>query len=66
MRKVPDFSRRCRFGSRCRGPGLGPVFPCHRRAMPYGYNNNYGQVRRLQVRINQIQRQIDRWTAVTS
>jgi len=26
----------------------------------YGYNNNYGQVRRLQVRINQIQRQIER------
>jgi TolA-binding protein len=24
----------------------------------YGYNNNYGQVRNLQVRINQIQRQI--------
>lgn len=24
----------------------------------YGYQNNYGQVRRLQVRINQIQRQI--------
>jgi len=26
----------------------------------YGYNNNYGQVRRLQVRIDQIQRQIHR------
>ena len=26
----------------------------------YGYNNNYGQVRRLQVRIDQIQRQINR------
>jgi hypothetical protein len=26
----------------------------------YGYNNNYGQVRVLQVRINQIQRQIER------
>jgi TolA-binding protein len=26
----------------------------------YGYNNNYGQVRSLQVRINQIQRQIAR------
>jgi cell division protein FtsB len=26
----------------------------------YGYNNNYGQVRSLQVRINQIQRQIER------
>ena len=25
----------------------------------YGYNNNYGQVRNLQVRINQIQRRID-------
>lgn len=25
----------------------------------YGYNNNYGQVRSLQVRINQIQRQIE-------
>ena len=26
----------------------------------YGYNNNYGQVRSLQVRINQIQHQIER------
>lgn len=26
----------------------------------YGYHDNYGQVRRLQVRINQIQRQIER------
>ena len=26
----------------------------------YGYNNNYGQVRALQVRINQLQRQIER------
>ncbi len=26
----------------------------------YGYHNNYGQVRRLQVRINHIQRQIER------
>jgi len=26
----------------------------------YGYNNNYGQVRRLQVRIDRIQRQIER------
>jgi hypothetical protein len=26
----------------------------------YGYNHNYGQVRALQVRLNQIERQIDR------
>jgi TolA-binding protein len=39
-------------------PASAQYFPAP-QGNAYGYNNNYGQVRRLQVRINQIQRQID-------
>ena len=38
-------------------PAAAQYFP-QPQGNAYGYNNNYGQVRRLQVRIDQIQRQI--------
>ena len=38
-------------------PASAQYFPAP-QGNAYGYNNNYGQVRRLQARIDQIQRQI--------
>ena len=40
-------------------PASAQYFPAP-QGYAYGYQNNYGQVRRLQVRIDQIQRQINR------
>jgi hypothetical protein len=40
-------------------PASAQYFPGQPQGNAYGYNNNYGQARRLQVRIDQIQRQID-------
>ena len=39
-------------------PASAQWYPPQPQGYAYGYNNNYGQVRRLQVRIDQIQRQI--------
>jgi hypothetical protein len=39
-------------------PAAAQWAPPQPQGYAYGYNNNYGQVRRLQVRIDQIQRQI--------
>ena len=41
-------------------PAAAQWAPPQPQGYAYGYNNNYGQVRRLQVRIDQIQRQIVR------
>jgi len=39
-------------------PAAAQWAPPQPQGYAYGYNNNYGQVRRLQVRVDQIQRQI--------
>lgn len=41
-------------------PAAAQWYPGQPDGYGYGYNNNYGQVRRLQVRIDQLQRQIAR------
>ena len=41
-------------------PAAAQWAPPQPQGYAYGYNNNYGQVRRLQVRIDQLQRQIVR------
>jgi len=39
-------------------PAAAQYYPPQPQGYAYGYQNNYGQVRRLQVRIDQLQRQI--------
>jgi len=39
-------------------PAAAQYYPQQPQGYAYGYQNNYGQVRRLQVRIDQLQRQI--------
>ena len=41
-------------------PAAAQWYPPQPQGNAYGYNNNYGQVRRLQARINQLQHQINR------
>src|SRR5262245_52155725 len=41
-------------------PAAAQWYPQQPQGNAYGYNNNYGQVRRLQARIDQVQHQIDR------
>jgi len=42
-------------------PAAAQYYPQQPQGYGYGYNNNYGQVRRLQVRIDQLQRQISQF-----
>ena len=68
MRKVLISVCRRRFGSRRRRAGIRAILSARRRGRFMATamaNNNYGHVRSLQVRIDQLQRQITASTAAT-